>query len=296
MAVHQVSHRATQLIDSASRSFGIPLDELVDGTGIPAETVRRHQSLHWDDFITLVEGLVSRVGEDRMAELCARPPELAPEAVTLFSMFLSPVRLYRFINEKMGPSMYPMFQSEHDVRPDGTLELRLDLRPGHRRSALFFRLNARSQAAIPTFIGLPESEIEATCRPDGAVYVITPPASATLLARGERGFRSAFAETVVESMEREFSRLLSSFDALRKKPELRYDGPDDLRLDEAVAFWGLTRRQAQVARGLVQGMTNQGLAQQLGCSVKTIETHMTALMRRMGVTSRLAVVAKLRGN
>lgn len=49
----------------------------------------------------------------------------------------------------------------------------------------------------------------------------------------------------------------------------------------------LTRRQRELLRLLTQGLDNRNIAQSLDLSVKTIENHLTALYRVLGVDSRL---------
>ncbi len=53
----------------------------------------------------------------------------------------------------------------------------------------------------------------------------------------------------------------------------------------------LTRRQREILRLLQQGLDNQGLSQELGLSVKTIENHLTRIYRQLDVQSRLEAVS-----
>ena len=52
----------------------------------------------------------------------------------------------------------------------------------------------------------------------------------------------------------------------------------------------LTGRQQELLRLLRQGMDNQGIAQETGLSVKTIENHLTRMYRQLHVQSRLEAV------
>jgi DNA-binding CsgD family transcriptional regulator/tetratricopeptide (TPR) repeat protein len=60
---------------------------------------------------------------------------------------------------------------------------------------------------------------------------------------------------------------------------------------------GLTGRQAQVFALLVKGLSNPQIARRLSISPKTAEHHVSAIMERMGVTTRAeaAAVARARG-
>jgi DNA-binding CsgD family transcriptional regulator/tetratricopeptide (TPR) repeat protein len=55
----------------------------------------------------------------------------------------------------------------------------------------------------------------------------------------------------------------------------------------------LTRRQAQIADLIVAGQTNRQIASELGVSEKTLESHITAIHRRLGIESRGALAAYL---
>jgi DNA-binding NarL/FixJ family response regulator len=57
----------------------------------------------------------------------------------------------------------------------------------------------------------------------------------------------------------------------------------------STTIW-LTRRQRELLRLLTQGLDNRHIAQALEISVKTVENHLTALYRVLGVDSRLKAV------
>jgi len=57
----------------------------------------------------------------------------------------------------------------------------------------------------------------------------------------------------------------------------------------STAIW-LTRRQRELLRLLTQGLDNRNIAQTLEISIKTVENHLTALYRVLGVDSRLKAV------
>jgi DNA-binding NarL/FixJ family response regulator len=52
----------------------------------------------------------------------------------------------------------------------------------------------------------------------------------------------------------------------------------------------LSPRERQVVALVAQGMTNRGVAQALFVSPKTVATQLSAAMRKLGVSSRAAVV------
>ena len=70
------------------------------------------------------------------------------------------------------------------------------------------------------------------------------------------------------------------------------------RVGEIAGLWRLTPRQASVMALLVEGLANKEIALRLGCSVGTIENHVTCILRRAKVGSRGALTAAFwgRGN
>ena len=52
----------------------------------------------------------------------------------------------------------------------------------------------------------------------------------------------------------------------------------------------LTRRETSIARLLAQGYTNRQIAEELGLSVRTAETHRANLMSKLGLKSRVELV------
>ncbi len=61
----------------------------------------------------------------------------------------------------------------------------------------------------------------------------------------------------------------------------------------ATNAWRLSRRQREVLVLATQGLTNKQMAFELGCCLKTIEVHVTGLLKKAGVARRNELVAKL---
>ena len=54
----------------------------------------------------------------------------------------------------------------------------------------------------------------------------------------------------------------------------------------------LTRRQTEVLARLATGQGNRAIADGLGCSEKTVELHVSALLAKLGCRSRAQLVAR----
>lgn len=65
-----------------------------------------------------------------------------------------------------------------------------------------------------------------------------------------------------------------------------------LRFERAGQKWDLTERQLQVLALLVRGNSNKEIASQLTCAERTVEIHVTHLLRKSGAGSRAMITAK----
>jgi DNA-binding NarL/FixJ family response regulator len=63
-------------------------------------------------------------------------------------------------------------------------------------------------------------------------------------------------------------------------------------LDAADDSDSLTARELEVLQAIARGMTNQAASEALGISVKTIDTHRTNLMRKLGVRSTATLLVR----
>jgi DNA-binding NarL/FixJ family response regulator len=72
-------------------------------------------------------------------------------------------------------------------------------------------------------------------------------------------------------------------------PDLEGDARS--RLETVTQRWGLTPRQSTVLSRVAQGESNRTVAARLGCSEKTVELHVSALLAKTRCTSRSQLVA-----
>ena len=62
--------------------------------------------------------------------------------------------------------------------------------------------------------------------------------------------------------------------------------------ERAVRAWGLTSRQADVFRLVLEGLPNKDIATRLKLASRTVEVHITTLFEKAGVESRARLIAK----
>ncbi|WP_199845793.1 response regulator transcription factor, partial [Streptomyces europaeiscabiei] len=69
--------------------------------------------------------------------------------------------------------------------------------------------------------------------------------------------------------------------------EAPYSSPDRTELTERLAT--LTARELEIAELVAQGLTSQAVADRLYVSRRTVETHVSRIFRKTGVSSRTAL-------
>jgi len=86
--------------------------------------------------------------------------------------------------------------------------------------------------------------------------------------------------------------LLADIEAVSRRTRLSLDAPVAVTLDEAsVHQLGLTTREAEVLALLTEGHTNRQIGALLFISEKTASVHVSNILRKLGVTSRMDAAA-----
>jgi DNA-binding CsgD family transcriptional regulator len=67
-------------------------------------------------------------------------------------------------------------------------------------------------------------------------------------------------------------------------------GREETASTEKDAAFTLTARERDVLACLLSGDANKDIAVRLGCSVRTVEFHVSSLLRKTGSTNRLQLV------
>lgn len=65
------------------------------------------------------------------------------------------------------------------------------------------------------------------------------------------------------------------------------------RVAQTSALWELTPKQTEVVAHVSRGLSNKQIASALGCTERTIETHLTAIFRKAGLDGRSSLLAYL---
>jgi len=65
--------------------------------------------------------------------------------------------------------------------------------------------------------------------------------------------------------------------------------------DDILEYYGITEREAEILTLLCEGYTNAQMAEKLGISVRTVDTHVGNLLSKCGVGSRLELYKLVTG-
>ena len=79
--------------------------------------------------------------------------------------------------------------------------------------------------------------------------------------------------------------------ALQLVAEWRPEAVGSVELRSAIERWHLTAREAEVIAMLAEGESNKEIANRLDCATRTIEVHVSAILKKAKADSRARVVA-----
>jgi DNA-binding CsgD family transcriptional regulator len=130
--------------------------------------------------------------------------------------------------------------------------------------------------------------------------------AAALLREAEAAAHAGAADRAASSLRRAHgialllgaAPLLAELEALSRRTRISIDAPTRVTLDESSAErLGLTTREAEVLSLVAAGRTNRQIGDELFVSVKTASGHVSNILRKLGVNSRVdaAAVAQRRG-
>lgn len=282
---HVVSARAVRaLVDCVARAE-LPTATLFDDLSFDASTLRRQRLVSWDDYATICERGAALVGgDDALADLAEQSyHEVVPELRIVARALIAPMPFLRFMLDVLDPLLFPVTENRFEDLGNDQFRVTTHLRQGARPCLTFFSASVGAFRGVTRHLDLPPVQItRADVSATHGVYEGTVPASQTLVSRATR-VSLAFAQRTVLAL------LLGDDHDVAEGA-----APDALtfNVDVARADWGLTRRQVDVLRHVVQGKTNKEVASALGCADNTVELHLTQILRKARVSSRAQLIAR----
>jgi DNA-binding CsgD family transcriptional regulator len=118
------------------------------------------------------------------------------------------------------------------------------------------------------------------------LQLLKPYIAAARRSLGEVAWRAALAEGRAMTPERAIGYALSPEEPASPLPDGRRSGRDSA---------GLTPREEEVATLVARGLTNREIASELSISEHTVATHVTKILKRLGLNSRSRLSAWVAG-
>jgi len=264
---------------------GIPRAKLLAGLPFDAaEVARRQLPVDWDTYVEVCDRLRDRLGGNtQMAEAAAKLPAVTPEVTRFAPLFVSPRRLVHFFARVLDPRIWPCIRVTIEDVDDELVRTESSIPAHFRNGESVFAAGLGAWRTTPCRLGLPPAEIiHAEVGSHRGTYVLKLPASRTIAARARRAAIEAFADYAARELEVDAAFVERTYDAVHET--------DADRLDVATESWHLTNREREVLELVARGLSNKEIALRSSCSVRTVEVHMTRLMRKSNTRGRAALV------
>jgi DNA-binding CsgD family transcriptional regulator len=287
---HSVHWRAAEQVLATARMAGLETRTLVRGLALEASPLAASRWIAWDDYCVLVERVEAACGGPAAIERLALDHVAFNEIKALAGAFVSPTQLYAFVFRVIDPICFPCIRFDFSELDGGRIRVETEIKPGARGCMALMRATIGAMRAVPTHLGLPPAEVEAELDERRSIYVARPPASRTMFARARRR-----SEAALDSLTALLSELSSENVPPRTVPAPATTveaEPSGDALQSFRTIHGLSTRQSQVLRELIAGCANKDIASRLGCAESTVELHVTALLRKLGVQSRAQLISK----
>jgi DNA-binding CsgD family transcriptional regulator len=247
-----------------------------------ARVRQTRERVDWDQYVDMLDRVRELAGSAaEMSRIFGSHPGADPQLGRIARMFLNPRQLYRFLVLTFATAGFSHVQSSLEDLGRDRIRIRTVLPRQYRDGTSFFECCVGGLKVFPRYIELPAAEVEPTITSHEACFDLKLPSSRTLVARMAPAVRAALDELTFYADEiRDLTLGASSS-----------DGP--AVIDRASRRFSLTRRQRDVATLLMRGASNKEIASTLGCAERTVELHVTALMRKTSTTNRTQLAAVL---
>jgi DNA-binding CsgD family transcriptional regulator len=275
-----VSWRAYIAVYDTLRVAGVPEAALSEPVQQAAARARdAHEPVSWDLYLDLVEQGRAWYGTDeRFLAACEQFDAAVPEVRAFATPNVRAQEFCRFIFASFDVAAFPDVKMDVRDQPDGSVELELWLPREYRDSTVWMLANVGALKTMTRHLGLPPIEIEAQYDGHHGLYKMRFPKEAE--ARQEQMTPAmAVVTELVATMRADFERVASAAPSNAE------------RLQQLVRKWTLTARQEQVLACVCEGMSNKQIADRLQCAVRTVEIHVSDILRKANLESRSQLVA-----
>ena len=269
-------------LDAAERA-GLDLPPLFEGLPFDARSVRRLGRIAWEHLCEVVERIASQLATPEAFDAFVESTyhHVLPDFKAIAQELGTPKEFVRVLTEEVHAIVVPPIEFRYEDLGGDRARVLQQLYPGARPCLPYFRWKAAGYRNLPAHFGLPPADVRAELSSTGLELDITfppsPAAAAGVLSRG-------------------YLILLGySSDGQAVYTTIGSDAGDplqDLRMAELTPAHKLTAPQAKVLALLVTGVTNKEIARSIGCADNTVEAHITQLLRKFRVESRMHLIAR----
>ena len=278
-----VSWRAHIAVYDTLHGAGVPDSALSPAVlQVTARARAQHEPVSWDLYLDLIEQSRAFFGSDeRFVAACEQFDGAVPEVRAFANDSVRAQEFVRFIFASFDVAAYPDMRFEVRDLPDGTVDLEVWLPEEYRDSTVWFLANVGALKTMTRHLGLPPIEVEGQYGSHHGRYRMRFPIESQARA-GEMTPTMAAMTELVTTMRADLERVTSEVPA----------GVDHAtRLKQLVRKWDLTTRQEQVLGLVCQGRSNKQIAADLACAVRTVEIHVSDILRKAKLDSRAQLVA-----
>jgi len=276
---------AVQIVLAVAERRRVSRERLLHGSPIADRVGARNVPVSWDAYVQIVDRLMAAVGgSEAMAEVGGELTTVTPQVSAFAAHFVSPHRLARFFARVLDPRIWPCMRITYEELGGNVIRVAHKVPVHYREGASVFTAGIGAWRTTPCRLGLPPAEMmDVDIGPHQGVYVMRLPESVTVPARARRRALEAFARFAVDELETEVAAIERAFTT---------DGVGGRDAHaRIVSKWGVTPREREILSLLVDGYANKDIATHLGCATKTVEMHVSSLMRKSGARARSEIVS-----
>lgn len=284
-ATYLVWARALWLLLDVAERADLRVEGAFSGLPFDERSVRKRHRIAWDDYALVCERMTERAGGPDATETLLESAYhlVQPEFRYLAGAFVSPMTFARIVMDHAMPAMFQSCQFGFKSLGPRRARFSIVLRPGARPCLPWFQGFRGHLRSLPQHLGLEPAQVSGDVSERHGNYDILMPVSRSVPARLGRAYDRLTLRFIV-GVDEAGNTIAAQFGN-------QADDDIEARTLELVGHWQLTTRQAEVLRWVAEGASNKEIAQALDCAENTIEFHVTQLLRRANVSSRMRLIA-----
>jgi DNA-binding CsgD family transcriptional regulator len=278
-----VDNRALQRVLRLGERRGLRPSRLLRGLPVDPEQAEGRGHVRWDAYCVATERLATAFGSVQALSVLGREmPEVTPEYDEMLSVFGSTRQLFGFWI-KLSARIWHSIRIELRDLPDDRVLVRMTIPERLQDCPGLLLGSIGSLSTVPSRIGLDPADVEARIGPRAAHYALRLPKRRPVASRRRIKALDAFISHALDDF---------ALDGRRHLPTVMAEVDEQDALDHAAATWDLTPRQTDVVLWLVRGLSNKEIAAELRCAERTVEVHVTTLLRKARARSRSHLVTR----